>query len=163
MDYQIGDQVVHRNYGPGKIIAIDEKQLSGEFRTYYVVEAGELTLWVPIDAAENSIRYPTSETAFKEMLNYLSGEGEPLPEHQTERYEALAARMKSRSLMDICLILRDLTARSRNHLLNRNDNEVFKRAEEYILNEWELAMGTPRVIARQELESLLNSVGEAQS
>ena len=155
MTYQIGDQIIHRNYGPGKITGIEEKQLGNKKGKYYVVETGQVTLWVPVDSTENSIRFPAESGEFQEMLAHLQDDGMNLPDHHTERHDMLALRMKNRSLSDLCEIIRDLNARSRKHTLTRNDNEVLKRAQEILLNEWEMVLGTPRAIARQELDHLL--------
>lgn len=159
MNYQIGDQVVHWTYGPGRIIGIDKKVLANKAGTYYVVEVGRMTLWVPVgEAGEKSIRPPTPGTKFKQLLNLLRSPGEQLPDQQRQRQSELAERMKKRTLADICRIIRDLVTRSRTQRLNRYDNEILKRAEECLLNEWEISLGTPRAIAESELNNLLEDL-----
>jgi len=60
MNFQVGDQVVHWTYGPGEVIQLDEKALSGQTELYYVVQIRDMTLFVPInDQAETSLRLPT--------------------------------------------------------------------------------------------------------
>ena len=158
MTYQIGDQIIHRNYGPGTITGIEEKQLGKKTNNYYVVETAQVTLWVPVNATENSIRFPVSRTTFQELLDLLDGAGEQLPDHHLERSQVLTDRMKNRTLTDLCNIIHDLTSHSRSQTLNKNDRDIFKRAEEYLLNEWEIVLGTPRETARKELETLLQGI-----
>jgi RNA polymerase-interacting CarD/CdnL/TRCF family regulator len=159
MNFQIGDQVVHWTYGPGTIIGIDEKVLANKANVYYVVEVGQMTLWVPVgEAGEKSIRPPTPGVEFKQLLSLLHGPGEQLPDQQYQRQSELTERMQKRTLSDICLIIRDLVARSRTQRLNRNDAEILQRAEEFLLNEWELALGTPRELAQHELKTLLKDL-----
>jgi RNA polymerase-interacting CarD/CdnL/TRCF family regulator len=162
MTYQIGAQIIHKNYGPGKITGIEEKQLGKKACEYYVVETSQVTLWVPVDAAENSLRFPVENVEFQELLALLYGSGERLPDHHVERQNVLALRMKNRTLEEICNIIRDLTSRSRNHSLNRNDNEIMQRAQEFLLNEWEMVLGIPRTEARQELADLLQVIPPVQ-
>ena len=120
-----------------------------------------MTLWVPVgEAGEKSIRPPTSGAEFKKILNLLRGPCEQLPDQQYQRQNELSERMQKRTLADICGIIRDLVARSRNQRLNRNDAETLRRAEEFLLNEWELALSTPREIAQQEMKSLLKDLEE---
>ena len=135
MTFQIGDQIVHRNYGPGKITGIEEKRLGNKSREYYVVETAQVTLWVPLDATENSIRSPVEADEFQDLLTQHLGEGQRLPEHHLERQDVLAQRFKTRTLADICEIIRDLTYRSRSHALNKNDSDMMRRAQDLILNE----------------------------
>ena len=156
MNYHIGDPVIHLTYGPGKIIAVDEKSLAGQTRQYYVVETGQLTLWVLIDEmGEKSIRPPTGSLEFKKLLNILCSPGEGLPDHHHERKNQLSERMHKRILANICFVIRDLTTRSKLHNLNYTDRSVLKRAQEYLLDEWELSLGTARSRAMKELQVLL--------
>lgn len=156
MNYQIGDKVIHWTYGTGRIIAIDEKILTGQTRQYYVIDTEQLTLWVPVDqAGENSIRPPTERFAFKALLNTLRSPAEVLPDHHFERKNQLVERMQKRKLVNICAVIRDLTTRSQLQNLNNNDRTVLRRAEECLLDEWELSLGSTRSSARRELDALL--------
>lgn len=163
MAYQIGDRVIHRNYGPGVIIGVEEKQLGLKSDEYYVVETAEVKLWIPLDATENSIRFPTQPGEFQELLALFYGAGEPLPDHHLERAEVLAARMKKRTLVELCRIIHDLTSRSRSHPLTKNDNDFLKRAQELLLNEWEIVLEISREDARKELAALLQNIPAVQS
>jgi RNA polymerase-interacting CarD/CdnL/TRCF family regulator len=156
MNYHIGDQVVHLTHGPGKIIAIDDKRLAGQTRQYYVVDTGQLTLWVLIDEmGEKSIRPPTGSFEFKKLLSILCSPGEGLPDHHRDRKNQLDERMHKRIMVNICFVIRDLTSRSRLHNLNYSDRSVLRRAEEYLLDEWVLSLGTARSSAFREMEVLL--------
>jgi RNA polymerase-interacting CarD/CdnL/TRCF family regulator len=44
MTYNIGDLVIHRAYGSGKITQLEEKQLAGKKKLYYVVQIRDMTL-----------------------------------------------------------------------------------------------------------------------
>jgi RNA polymerase-interacting CarD/CdnL/TRCF family regulator len=156
MNYQIGDSVIHLTYGPGKIIAIDEKRLAGLTCQYYVVDTGKLTLWVLVDdVGEKSMRPPTGSFEFKELLNILCSPSEGLPDHHHERKNQLSERMQKRILINICFVIRDLTARGKLYDLNSTDRSMLRRAQEYLLDEWELALGTARSSAKKELDILL--------
>lgn len=156
MNYRIGDQVIHLTHGPGRIIAIDEKCLAGQTRQYYVVDTGQLTLWVVIDEmGEKSIRPPTGSLEFKKLLKILRDPGEGLPDHHRERKIQLDERMHKRIMANICFVIRDLTTRSKLHNLNYSDRTALRRAEDNLLDEWELSLGTTRSSASRELEVLL--------
>jgi RNA polymerase-interacting CarD/CdnL/TRCF family regulator len=156
MNYHVGDQVIHLTYGPGKIIAIDEKRLAGQTRQYYVVDTGQLTLWVLIDeTGEKSIRPPTGSLEFNALFDILRSPGEGLPDHHHERTNQLNERMHKRILVNICFVIRDLTSRSKLHNLNSTDRSMLRRAQEYLLDEWELSLGTARSSAMKELDVIL--------
>lgn len=156
--YQIGDRIIHRNYGPGLITGIEEKKMGKKTSEYYVVQTANATLWVPRDTTTPSIRYPLDAAAFQELLARLQGAGEQLPAHHIERGAILSARMQSRTIPDLCRIIHDLTSRSRHHLLTKNDSEHLVRAQELLLNEWVAIADIPREAARKALYELLNGI-----
>ena len=155
MEYQIGDHVIHSNYGPGIITGIEEKRVAEESSQYYVVKTGDLTLWVPLDATEDRIRFPLPKAEFKAHLDLLRGPGAELPDAHRARLEVLAERMKVHSLSEICLVIRDLASRSKHHRLNNNDREVMGAAQDLLLNEWAIIDGITRSAARGEMERML--------
>lgn len=155
--YQIGERVIHRNYGPSTVIGIEEKQLGKKKKQYYVVEASQVMLWVPLDATE-SIRYPFGKDEFQNLLAKMNGAGEELPDHHLSRADVLKDRLKSRTMADICSVIHDLTSHSRSHSLTKNDNACLQQAQDLLLDEWVTVMGTPREVARQELNNLLQGI-----
>ena len=156
MGYQIGDKVIHWTYGLGEIVGRDEKRLAGQKRAYYVVELSDLTIWVPADErGMQSIHLPIDRTEFETFLEVINDPGEELPEDKKERQSLLAQRIKNPTCENLCTTIRDLVTRARTHKLDRTDHEVLNRAQEYLLNEWELSLGTPRTEARKQLQSYL--------
>lgn len=157
MNYQIGDKVIHWTYGPGEIVRMDEKRLSGKTCLYYVVELNDLTIWVPVDeSGEKSIHPPTSRAKFQRLLDILVTPGAVLPDDRNQRQAHLTQQLRAKSLEDICRLIRDLVSRSATQPLNRNDSEMLKRAEDLLLNEWELSLGASRETAQLKLKSILS-------
>jgi RNA polymerase-interacting CarD/CdnL/TRCF family regulator len=160
MGYIIGDRVFHWTHGLGTVIAIEEKLLSGVVHEYYVVEVGILKLWVPTDEAnEGSLRPPSEEEDFKRTLHSLQTPGENLSDNYTKRKFQLRDRIQRRTLESLCFLIRDLTQRSHDHVLNPNDNAVLFRAQEHLLDEWVLSLGVERESAQSELDALLQAEG----
>ena len=163
MNYQIGDQVIHWTFGLGTIKGLDEKRLEGQTRLYYVLEAGVTTIWVQADEmGENSLRLPTTRAGFKELLSLLHGPGQELPNHPYQRQTELIQRMQKRTLDELCCIIRDLTSRANLQRLNHHDNSILRRAEAFLLDEWELSLGTPRAEAQRELNIILSEDPETK-
>lgn len=153
MNYKIGDTVVHWTYGVGSVIAIEYVQLAGNVQRYYVVEVELLKLWVPIDdAAKGSLRFPLESKQFRGLLDILRTPGQPLPDRYFQRKTALRERMQKRTPEALCQVIRDLRDRSRHHHLSSEDSSVLLSAEEYLLDEWVISLGTERSKALRELE-----------
>ncbi|MES0361948.1 MAG: CarD family transcriptional regulator [Anaerolineales bacterium] len=154
--FQVGDQVIHWAHGPGVIIQLDDKTLSGHTRQYYVVQMSDLTLWVPIDqAGDRSLRLPTSKKDFISLFQILTSSGKPLSSDRNERRLQVVEQLKDHELASICRVIRDLTLHKRLKKMNENDNSTLERNRNFLINEWSVALSIPIQQAEQELRNLL--------
>jgi RNA polymerase-interacting CarD/CdnL/TRCF family regulator len=154
--FQVGDHIIHWVYGPGEIIEIEEKVLSGHTDEYYVVQMHNLTLWVPLDdSSEHCLRFPTQANDFQVLFQILASPGEPLSEDRLLRKSQLTALLKGRTLESTCEVIRDLVHYQRSNKLNENDNSILKRAWSSLLNEWSVVLSVPVKQAERELRDLL--------
>jgi CarD family transcriptional regulator len=156
--FQVGDQVIHWVYGLGEIIQLDEKELSGKTRKYYVVQTSDLTLWVPRNkTGENCLRFPTPARDFQTLFRILASPPEPLSPDRFVRKTQLTERLQDRTLESVCRVVRDLVYCKRTRKINENDLSVLARARTFLLNEWSVALSVPVQQAEQELSNLLET------
>jgi RNA polymerase-interacting CarD/CdnL/TRCF family regulator len=161
MNFRVGDQVVHWTYGPGEVIQLDEKVLSGRSEKYYVVQVRDMTLFVPItDQGQASLRVPTPADEFEHLFEILKGPEQPLSGDRWERKNQLMAMMKDGRLESICQVIRDLVAFRRTKKLNDYDSAILERAQNFLLNEWHISLGVPRSQAEHDLHRLLEQKPE---
>jgi CarD family transcriptional regulator len=159
MMFHVGEKVVHWVHGPGEIIQLDEKILSGHKSLYYVVQAGDLTVYVPVEQGEqNSLRAPTSARQFKKSLAILGSPGEKLSDDRLQRKLDLTERVRDGSLASVCRVIRDLAYRSQTTRLNDHDTATMERAQNFLLKEWTLSMSVSPAQAEQEFQELLKSI-----
>ena len=120
--YKVGDTVIHSTYGAGKVLAVDDKGLPGAPCCYYVIETGEQTLWVPVEEnGVSSLHLPTSGPDFKLLINLMRSRADPLSNNPYQRHDQLAERIQKASPQDFCLVIRDLTFRSRSRKLSSSE------------------------------------------
>jgi RNA polymerase-interacting CarD/CdnL/TRCF family regulator len=156
MAFHVGDPVVHWSYGLGEVIQMDEKAISGQTGKYYVVQIGNLTLWVPLnETGEQCLRYPTPAEDFQNLFQILSSSGEQLSSDRYTRKTQLTELMKDRTLDSICRVVRDLTDFQRTKKINENDKSILDHAKKLLLNEWSWALSIPVEQAENELSALL--------
>lgn len=156
MDFNVGDRVIHRSYGAGEILEVDQKKVAGKTADYYIVQTSNLTLWVPVeDEGESSLRFVTPANEFKAQCKILSSAGEALPEDRMERKTLLQERLRDGSLEAVCRVVRDLHELSKIKKLNDYDSAIMERAKTALLGEWMLALKIPHNQAEQELHDLL--------
>jgi RNA polymerase-interacting CarD/CdnL/TRCF family regulator len=157
MIFHAGDQVVHWNYGLGKVIRVDEKRLSGRTLQYYMVKTSNLTIWVPVsENGDSSLRYPTPPGDFEALFSILSSPAEPLSADRLERKTHLTDQLKDGKLASVCQALRDLTFHGRTKRLNDYDKAIKERAQNFLLSEWVFSLSVPVAQARIHLNHLLS-------
>jgi RNA polymerase-interacting CarD/CdnL/TRCF family regulator len=157
MSFKVGDTIVHRAYGPGEIVGLEEKTLSGESQLYYVVQIKDMTLWVPVEenGSGSSLRQPTPAEEYQKLFDILKSDGRPLSTDRLERKNQLQGKMREGSLEGICYVIRDLNSVNRVKKLNENDNALFQRAQNLLLSEWSISLAVPLPVAEHELNTLL--------
>ncbi len=163
MTFQVGDKVVHWSYGPGQIIQVDEKRISGRNELYYVVQIRDLTLWVPVDeATPQSLRPPTSKREYRRLFDILRGPGETLSDDRFERKAHLTGHMRDGTLESICRAIRDLITLSYRKKLNDYDAALLERARRFLLDEWEISFSVSVNDAQRQLDLLLEEGRSSQ-
>ena len=157
MNFQVGDQVVHWNYGLGEIIQIVEKRLNGRTSQYYVVKIRDLTVFVPVSAAvDDRLRFPTPSGDFEDLFSILSSPPQPLSDDRLIRKTQISDQLKDGKLDSVCRILRDLTFYCRTKKMNDHDKAVLERAQNFLLSEWALVFSVSVTQASKQLDHLLD-------
>ena len=129
MSFQIGDTVIHWNYGLGRIALIEERILRGQPTECYVFKTPELTIWIPIDSTDPaSLRNPTPADGFEPLFTILSSPGDPLPTDRMLRKDHLRSQMKGGQLESICRVIRDLEFFKRSAKLNDQETAILEQA-----------------------------------
>jgi CarD family transcriptional regulator len=74
--FSIGDKVVYPMHGAGVIEAIEEKEVLGKKRKYYIMKLplGEMRVMVPLENAEDSrMRQIIDDDGYKKVVDILKG------------------------------------------------------------------------------------------
>ena len=160
MEFHEGDPVMHWTYGLGRVIELEERNLSGEKTLYYAVQIEDMTVWVPADdKLENRLRTPTLKAKFMRLLPILSGPSEALPIDRQERKLLLLEWLKNGSAESLCRVIRNLSTHRNGHPLNESDQALLKRSQNALLGEWGFALSVTPLQAEIELNRLLTSAG----
>jgi len=160
MSFYKGDMVMHWTHGIGQIVNLEERALAGLKAIYYVVQVGDMTVWVPADSNVGSrLRPPTPKEQFEQLLAILSSPSETLPEDRLERKTRLQELLQDGRPESLCQIIRDLSAYQKQlgKPMNDNDQMVLKQARNTLLGEWGFVLSITRAQAEHELHRLLTS------
>jgi CarD family transcriptional regulator len=115
MTFQVGETVVHPNYGAGVITEIKERRSLGAGKRYYSIELlGDpgTTVMVPLVNEEKvGLRQPISRTKLSYLWGILRAEPQVLPDEHKERYAVIEDRLQDGDIFQIAEAVRDLAWR----------------------------------------------------
>lgn len=157
MSFHEGDSVMHWTFGLGKVVRLEERNMSGSEVLYYAIQISDMTIWVPEDEMLGSrLRLPTSVGEFKKLQKILTGPGEPLPDDRHQRKIALMETLKDGSAESLCRVIRSLVTYRKVRSLNENDQTLLKRLEKVLIGEWSTSLSVTPLQAETELHHLLS-------
>lgn len=142
--FQIGDNIFYPMHGTGKIKAIEEKEISGVKRQYYVINMliGNMQVMIPTGKILNSrIRPVTDILALKQITHiFQHGESEKLLPWK-QRYKVNMEKMKTGKISECTEVVRDLLRMKKEQALNTSEKNMLDHAHKFLMSELELMKG----------------------
>ena len=96
--YNIGDKIVYPMHGAGMIEAIEEREVLGEKRRYYIMAMpiGDMKVMIPMDSAEEiGVRQVIDEEETKRVIEILQGEMSNMSQNWNRRYRLTWKRLRA--------------------------------------------------------------------
>lgn len=156
MEYGTGEWVVHCVHGLGQVLGIEERTMNDRQTMYYVVQASDLTIWVPVDKdIKSRLRAPSNAAEFRKIIAILSEPAEALPDDYRQRNEQLHTRLKEGSASSWCKVLRDLTAFRRDRAWSDHDQALIKSVRKMLIAEWSFSLSITAEQAETDLHRTL--------
>lgn len=159
MEFQVGDEAVHPNYGVGHIMQREERQVGdSQTQTYYVLAVGSATVWVPVNAdGSTALRTVTVKQDLEHYRSILKSRPLGLDrDHQKRRLE-INERLKPGSFQSLCEVVRDLTALGWQRPIGDRDASVLQHVRDNLQREWASAAKMSLPEAGQEVDALLRA------
>jgi len=109
--FSVGDKVAHPQHGVAVITGVKQIDLDGEDRDYFVLDIfiEQLTVSVPMDSIEQSIRPVISKTAVSRVLRVLRDEPQDAGSNWSRWYKVLGEKKDSGDIYQVAEVVRDLT------------------------------------------------------
>jgi CarD family transcriptional regulator len=108
--FKIGDYAVCPGHGVGQITDIEEKDLGGELKSFYIIKilANGMTVMVPTDS-ENGVRVLVEEQEINIVYDILRDHDVKIDNSTwNRRYREYMIKIKTGSLLEIADVLRAL-------------------------------------------------------
>lgn len=156
INLEIGDRVVHPQYGVGRVVKLDEREFEpGVMRRYYEISLPGTTLWVPLDLPTFGLRKLTVSSEIERCREILRALPSPLTEDARMRQPDLTARLKQGTIHAHCEVVRDLTAYGMHKPLSGSIASFLRVTQDVLCQEWAAVEGITLSEANHEINCLL--------
>ena len=138
--FTVGDKIVYPMQGAGTIVAIEEREFSGEVQKYFIVliSHNKLKIMIPESKILDShIRKISDELTLSSILQKVNSSDLCLNDFPSlkERNEFLNNKIKSGSLMESAEVLLALTAINSTKKLNSTEKQILDKARKLVEGE----------------------------
>lgn len=159
--FKTGDAVIHPANGAGIVVGLAKVPMQDHDRQYYKIEIlGKMktTVLVPVDSAEKlGLRYAITRIELDELWRVLSTPPGDLPDDNKKRYKALEDKLKTREILKLAEIVRDLEwRRFQRDRLNTPGKRIYDKAIRLLAGEVAIARGEEIEAAQVHIETLLS-------
>lgn len=156
--FRVGDKVVYPMHGAGVIEAIEEREVLGNRKHYYVMKLplGEMEVMVPTGSEEEcGLRSVVNQQKLQQVFELLRQRRSKMPGNWSHRYRAHLAKMRSGDIMDLAEVVCNLSQRNQERGLSTGERKMLDNARQILLSEIVLAMGVRVDEASEILDGVL--------
>ena len=156
--YNIGDRIVHPMHGAGVIADIEELEILGEKREYYVldVSCGGVGVKIPVDkCGEIGVRPVIDRDEIEGVLKVLSREAVDMPENWNKRYRENMDRLKTGDITEVAALVRDIAKSENVKKMSSGEKKILNTALKILQSE---IMLSADISSQKALEMIENAM-----
>ncbi len=159
--FNIGDKVVYPMHGAGIIEGIEEKEILGEKKKYYIMRMpiGDMNIMIPVDSIDKiGVRQIISREEIDKVINVLKGEQSNMPQNWNRRYRANMEKIKSGDIFEIAAVVRNLMLRDAEKSLSTGERKMLNSAKQILISEIVLATNYSQKETERIIDEAVNCV-----
>lgn len=152
--FEVGDKIVYPMHGAGVIENIEEKEILGEKRSYFIMRMpiGEMKVMVPVDNVEEvGVREVVDEAGIEEVMEVLKRDKSEMSNNWNRRFRANMDRIKSGDIHEIAGVVKNLMLRDVEKPLSTGERKMLNDAKQMLVSEMVLVLD----LTVEEVEDLL--------
>lgn len=133
----IGDRVVYPMHGAGIIEAVEERNMTGERQSYYVMLLpGEMRVFIPTSSVSTmGLRQVVSKGEVPKVLCILRDSLDEDQGNWNRRYRANLEKMRTGCIMAVAEVVGTLTIRDKTRGLSTGEKRMLEKAQQILISE----------------------------
>ena len=155
--FKIGDKVVYPMHGAGIIEAIEEKEVLGTKRKYYIMRMpiGNMKVMVPLDNVQQvGLRSVVGIEDIEAVMGLLRQQDTEMSTNWNHRYRANMEKIKSGDIFEVAEVVRNLLHRDKDKGLSTGERKMLENARQILVSEMVLAQDKEE----EQVESFLEDM-----
>lgn len=143
--FNIGDKVVYPMHGAGVIEAIEEKEILGARKKYYImnIPIGEMKVMIPLDNVGNiGLREVIDDNGVEQVFSILRENHSKMSTNWNRRYRMNMEKIKSGDIYKVAEVVRNLMVREMEKGLSTGERKMLESARQILISELVLAKNT---------------------
>ncbi|HBB29627.1 MAG TPA: CarD family transcriptional regulator [Clostridiales bacterium] len=160
--YNLGDKVVYPMHGAGKIESVEEKEVLGELKKYYILKMpiGEIKLMIPVDNVKNmGLRNIIDKDKVKDVFAVLEQSAEENTSNWNKRYRENMEKMRTGDIFELAHVVRDLSYRDKEKGLSTGEKKMLANAKQMLISEVALSIDQDGKTVTDYVEGFLEKIG----
>ncbi len=140
----VGDKVAYPMHGAGVIESIEEKEILGERKQYYVLRfaLGGMKVMVPVSSVEEvGLRDIIPDPMVFKVIEFLKKGENTECDNWNRRYRDNLDKMKTGDIFEVADVVRMLSLRDKDKGLSTGERKMLNNARQILLSELVLASG----------------------
>lgn len=153
--FSVGDKVVYPMHGAGVIQDIEEKNVLGETRSYYILRIphGKLRVMVPVNGSEAAgLRPVVSVKKIDEVMEVLASDSTPMDDNWNSRTRENMDKLRTGNPCMVAEVIRNLTRVERTKKLSMGEKKLLANARQILASEIVLVKGISEESALDKID-----------
>lgn len=153
--YNIGDKIVYPMHGAGVIESIEEKEILGCKKNYYVVKMPitDMKVMIPTENSEEiGIREVIDKDEAEKVFAMFGEHDCSVNTNWSKRYRENMKKIKSGNIFQVADVVRSLMLREKEKGLSTGERKMLNSAKQILISELVLAKNADQY----EIENMIN-------
>jgi len=158
MEYSIGDKIVYPMHGAGEIQDIEEKEILGEIRSYYIMDVPneDMEIMIPVDNMEDiGIRDVISRDEIDKVMDVLKAPSSEMSGNWNHRNRENMEKLKTGDIFEVAEVVRNLVRIEREKHLSTGEKKMLANAKQILSSEIILVTGSSEEEAEQMIDEAI--------
>ena len=155
--FSVGDKVVYPMHGAGIIEAIEDREILGRRKTYYIMRLplGDMKVMIPTDnVVEIGLRDIIDRDEVKQVIAVLKDTKTKMSTNWNRRYRANMQKIKSGNIYEVAEVVRNLQLRDMEKGLSTGERKMLSNAKQILISELVLAENIDEDKAKELIDGL---------